>query len=198
MNPKQAKDFLTQQTAEQAALEGVPFSDLEKRMMYFTESDASCENPLELNEKFEAQFDTQKYEAKISRLLHRARERLKREDPAKARTWDQSIRALRKGDHYILVLWDINPPSEHRIRDSFQLLGLSLLLVAGIGVVAVLAAKYNISLDRFRGYLPAPNPRRELILYVALILLAFGGWRLFIWMPLDWFQRRSREDKESK
>jgi hypothetical protein len=198
MNPKQAKDFLRQQTAEQAALEGVPFSDIEKRMMYFTESDASCENPLELNEKFEAQFDTQKYEAKISRLLLRARERLKREDPAKARTWDQSIRALRKGDHYILVLWDINPPSEHRIRDSFQLLGLSLLLVAGIGVAAVLAAKYNISLDRFRGYLPAPNPRRELILYVAQALLVFGGLRLFIWMPLDWFQRRSREDKESK
>jgi hypothetical protein len=33
--------------AEQAALEKVPLTDLEKRMMYFTETDpASCENPL--------------------------------------------------------------------------------------------------------------------------------------------------------
>lgn len=32
----EAKDFLVRQTAEQAALENVPLSDLEKRMMYFT------------------------------------------------------------------------------------------------------------------------------------------------------------------
>jgi len=38
MHVREAKDFLVQQTAEQAALENVPLSDLEKRMMYFTES----------------------------------------------------------------------------------------------------------------------------------------------------------------
>ncbi len=34
MKVLEAKDFLVQQTAEQAALENVPLSDLEKRMMY--------------------------------------------------------------------------------------------------------------------------------------------------------------------
>ena len=38
MQVREAKDFLVQQTAEQAQLEGVPLSELEKRMMYFTES----------------------------------------------------------------------------------------------------------------------------------------------------------------
>ncbi len=38
MRVREAKDFLVQQTAEQARLEGVPLSELEKRMMYFTES----------------------------------------------------------------------------------------------------------------------------------------------------------------
>ena len=58
MKTKQAKDFLVQQAAEQAARENVPLSDIEKRMMYFTESDAtSCDNPLELNDEFEAQYD---------------------------------------------------------------------------------------------------------------------------------------------
>jgi hypothetical protein len=33
MQVAQAKDFLVRQTAEQARLEGVPLSDLEKRMM---------------------------------------------------------------------------------------------------------------------------------------------------------------------
>ena len=47
MDTKQAKQFLVQQSAEQAALESVQLTDLEKRMMYFAESDsASCENPI--------------------------------------------------------------------------------------------------------------------------------------------------------
>ncbi|MGB2900309.1 MAG: hypothetical protein WBB89_13655 [Candidatus Acidiferrum sp.] len=41
MKVREAKDFLVAQTAEQASLEGVPLSDLEKRMMYFTESGSS-------------------------------------------------------------------------------------------------------------------------------------------------------------
>ena len=89
MKTKQAKDFLVQQAAEQAARENVPLSDIEKRMMYFTESDAtSCDNPLELNDEFEAQYDTPEYEAKISRLLHHAYERLKGEDPERVHAWN--------------------------------------------------------------------------------------------------------------
>ena len=106
MNTKQAKDFLAQQTAEQAALDNVPLSDIEKRMMYFTESDsASCDNPLRVNDEFESQYDTAKYEPKISRLLHNAYDRLKMEDPERKRMWDLAVRELRKGDHYFLVLW---------------------------------------------------------------------------------------------
>ena len=46
MRVLEAKDFLVQQTAEQAALENVPLSDLEKRMMYFTETDECPEDPI--------------------------------------------------------------------------------------------------------------------------------------------------------
>lgn len=82
MNTRQAKDFLVQKTAEQAQLKGVPLSDLEKRMMYFTESDpSSCDDPLALNDEFEAQYQTAKYEAKIAKLLGDAYQRLKRDDP---------------------------------------------------------------------------------------------------------------------
>jgi hypothetical protein len=51
-----------QQRAEQATRENMPLSDIEKKMMYFTESDAStCENPVELNDEFEPQYDTPEY-----------------------------------------------------------------------------------------------------------------------------------------
>jgi hypothetical protein len=46
-------------------LEGAPLSDLEKRMMYFTESGYVPEDPIKLNEEFEAEYDSDKYEAKF-------------------------------------------------------------------------------------------------------------------------------------
>jgi hypothetical protein len=107
LNTKQAKDFLVEQTVEQAALDGVALADVEKRMMYFTESDpASCDNPIELNDEFEAEHETKEYETKISLLLHHAYSRLKQENPERARNWDEAIRTLRKGDHYLLVMVD--------------------------------------------------------------------------------------------
>jgi hypothetical protein len=55
MRTREAKDFLVQQTAQQASLEKVPFSDLEKRMLYFTETGEVSEDPIELNNAFEVE-----------------------------------------------------------------------------------------------------------------------------------------------
>jgi hypothetical protein len=106
---QEAKDFLVQQTAEQAQLEGVPFSDLERRMMYFTEIEEMPEDPIQLNEEFEAEYDSAEYEAKISKLLHHAHARNKKKNPEAARQRNQAIKVLNKGDHYLSVLWSENP-----------------------------------------------------------------------------------------
>jgi hypothetical protein len=189
MKTKEAKDFLVQQTTEQATRENMPLSDIEKKMMYFTESDAaSCHNPVELNDEFEAQYDTAEYEAKISRLLHHAYNRLKVEDPERKRNWDQAIRTLRKGDHYVLVLWDLNLPSEHPTRDFFKLLGVGLLVAVGIAIATLLAVKYKIDLEHFRKYL--------LVVIVGLFLLVTGVFRALYRMAVVWFHRRTTEDDE--
>jgi hypothetical protein len=54
MRVRKAKDFLVQQTAVQDALDYVPLSDVEKRMMYFTETGECPEDPIPLNDAFEA------------------------------------------------------------------------------------------------------------------------------------------------
>jgi hypothetical protein len=117
MNIKQAKDFLVEQTAQQAALENIPLSNLEKRMMYFTESTDATEDPIALNDEFEAHYDSGEYEAKISRLLKNAHRRLKQENPEKFRVWGQATRILQKGDHYIIIL--LGPSSSSR-RHTFH------------------------------------------------------------------------------
>ena len=186
MKTKQAKDFLVQQTTEQATREDIPLSDIEKKMMYFTESDtASCDDPVKLNDEFEAQYETAEYEAKISRLLRHAYNRLKAEDPERKRNWDQAIRTLREGDHYLLVLWDLELPSEHPTRDFFKLLGVGLLVAVGIAIATILAVEYKINLEHFRKYL--------LVVIVGLFLLVTGVFRVLYRVAVVWFHRRTTD-----
>jgi hypothetical protein len=147
VNTKQAKDFLVEQTVEQAALESVPLADIEKRMMYFTESDAaSCDNPIELNDEFEKRCDTKDYETKISRLLHHAYRRIKEEDHERKRNWDQAIRTLRKGDHYLLVMVE-------QSSDSGLAWWLPILWGMGISVLVSIVIFVEIALEQ-KGLIP--------------------------------------------
>lgn len=132
MRVSEAKDFLVHQAAEQAQLEGASLSDLEKRMMCFMESADTSEDPIKLNDEFESKYDTAEYEAKVSGLLKRAHARLKKENPEAIRQWDECVRLLRKGDHYILVLLNQNS-SISAVRppyDSLKLLGTAILVAA--------------------------------------------------------------------
>jgi hypothetical protein len=142
MNTKEAKNFLVQQVAESAALEHVPLSDLEKRMLYFVENDpASCDNPLELNEEFEAQYDTQEYETKIARLLSHAYKRLKADDPQKVVYWNDAMYTISVGDHYLPVMWHGSIPTENSEPDS----GRNVVRCGSVAlaVFAVMAALIN-------------------------------------------------------
>jgi len=189
MTTKQAKDFLVQQAGEQAARENVPLSDIERRMMYFTESDpTSCDNPTETNDEFEGQYDTEEYEVKISQLLHHAYDSLNAGDPDGRRKWDQAIHTLRKGDHYLLVLWDIEPGGKRPKGDSLRLLGTALLVAGALVVAAFLAAKYNIDLHAYGAYL--------LLVIVSLVFLASRSFRLLYRVAIAWFHRRSKGDDD--
>ena len=183
MNTREAKDFLVVQTTEQAGLEGVPLSDVEKRMMYFTESDPeTCANPIELNDEFEAQYDTGEYEAKVWRLLHHARDRLKSENSEGIRNWKEAIRTLRRGDHYLLVLWDIRPKGERPKGDSLKLLGAGLLVVAGLVTGELLVLKYHIDVSWLRRYWVA---------LIFVIVLARPLYRLAVIRFYQWQDRKA-------
>jgi hypothetical protein len=109
MNVREAKDFLVAQTAEQAALEGVPLSELEKRMMYFTETGECPEDPLALNGEFEKEYENDEYETKVKKLLANAHHRLTEERSSAVAQWDESLKALDQTDDYILILCDRSP-----------------------------------------------------------------------------------------
>jgi hypothetical protein len=148
MQIREGKDFLVQQTAEQAQIEGVALSELEKRMMYFTETGEMQEDFIRLNEDFEAEYDTEEYEDKVHGLLHRAYARVKKENPETARQWKEAIRELGKEDHYISVLWGegilaANYATERPPYDFLKLVGAGLLVVTIAGGAGVAASRYR-------------------------------------------------------
>jgi len=178
MRDLEAKDFLVRQTAEQATLENVPLSELERRMMYFTETGECPEDPIALNDSFEAAYDTAEYEAKISKLMHHAYQRIRKENSETARRWKEATKQLSKGDHYLLLLGGVNYPKErHQERppyDSLKLLGAAVLVASAMLMFGFIwdriAPHFSDSFDWIA---------RRVILYSLLALFFIGRhyWR---------------------
>jgi hypothetical protein len=175
MNVKEAKDFLVEQAAAQAVLDGMPLSDLEKRMMYFTEGPDAVEDPVKLNEEFEAHFDSDEYEKKVSLLLAHAYERLKSGDSQAVAEWNAAINKLYEGDHYLLVLWGATPTARVPLRTYLRLL-IRLAVLASITLSLLLGLNYllkpfGISLASFLFFSFAAT-----VIAVALKPRSLGGY----------------------
>lgn len=137
MNSVNAKQFLIARVVGEAALEQVHLSEIEQKMLSFTEAQPSAPDIYEVNAEFERDYDSDKYEAKIAGLLKRARERDKNVSPGQAEQWEDALEALRHEDHYILVMvnqafgssWAGSGKTSHRVRD--------FLVYGAVGVVMV-------------------------------------------------------------
>ena len=205
MRVREAKDFLVQQTTEQASLEGVPLSDLEKRMMYFTESGDVPEDPIKLNDEFEAEYDTAKYEAKIARLMRHAYARLRRKNDEARHTWDMAIKCLRRGDHYLLVLWGASPGEEWSVAYVLKILTGSLAVIVIMAIIVFLAEKFAPQWSRIKDGIPTPNPYVLQALFLGLVFAGFflrpQVGRLFGWLldnvVLRFVERKRKKDRES-
>jgi hypothetical protein len=168
MKVREAKDFLVAQTAEQAALVGVPLSDLEKRMMYFTETGECPEDPIALNDAFEAEYDTTAYEKKISLLMAQAYSRIKRENPEKLRLWNDAFRILGKGDHYIFLFWRQNP----RMWSRYVLAALAFAGIYALGffLLGTREGRRRGETAPIDKYIPALSPVVQHILQLFFLL----------------------------
>jgi aromatic ring-opening dioxygenase catalytic subunit (LigB family) len=137
-----AKNFLISCVIEEAAREQVGLSNVEKKMLSFTESGATLPRLMDVNAEFERDYDADEYENKIARLLKAAREHDRKESPEREQQWEDALLALQHEDHYILVMVDqafgkwsgAVSKRENRLRDVLIYIGV------GLGIVAILVA----------------------------------------------------------
>jgi hypothetical protein len=98
---REAKEFLVKCIVAQAERAGTPLTEVERKMLYFSETGWTLPNILEVNAEFERDYDDGDYEQKIAGLVDDIRN--SQQDTAE---WDGAIEKLAEGDHYLLYLID--------------------------------------------------------------------------------------------
>lgn len=101
---RDAKEFLINRIVAEAELEGVSLSEVERKMLYFSETAWTLPDIKGVNEAFERDYDQAEYERKIAKLVSSACAKDSDEDRNDSNGWSEATRMLRKEDHYLLVL----------------------------------------------------------------------------------------------
>jgi hypothetical protein len=141
MEPTAAKEFIISRVIEEAAAKKVNLSDVEKKMLYFTEGHSSLPDIYKTNAEFERNYNSDEYEAKVVNLLKSASDRDSRSSPSREEQWKDALDALKREDHYILVMvsqafgFGSASANEHRVRDFL------IYIVVGIGIVLFIVLK---------------------------------------------------------
>src|SRR5450432_3243833 len=101
---REAKEFLISQIVEEAQRENIPLSDIERKMLYFTESGWTLPDIMKVNEDFDQEYEQSRYEQKIAKLVTKADRRISEGPRDDYGRWWIAIRFLEREDHYISVM----------------------------------------------------------------------------------------------
>jgi hypothetical protein len=66
---REAKEFLVEKIVDEAEREGVPLSEVERKMLYFSETGWTLPDIWEVNAAFDRDYDAAAYEDKIAGLI---------------------------------------------------------------------------------------------------------------------------------
>lgn len=133
-NSRDAKEFLVDRIVSQAQRDGVSLSDVERKMLYFSETAWTLPDMAEVNQEFESNYDQGDFERKIAGIVSNI-QRAPMPEKGEERSWDQAVRVLRGEDHYLLVL--IDAAGTVRPRGDFIKLVLTALMIVGALVAAM-------------------------------------------------------------
>lgn len=136
---REAKEYLVAKIVAESESEGNPLPEIERQMLYFSESDWAPPGMLEVNIEFERTCDTEEYEQKIAALIRKIEARNKEENGAEQRFWNAAVEKLSEGDHYLLVMLSSSFSSSGKsARPAGDLLKLWLTgFVIACGLVAL-------------------------------------------------------------
>jgi len=103
---REAKEFVISRIVTESQLEGVPLSDVERKIMYFSETGWTLPDIDAVNDVFDRDYDQTEYEHKIGKLARSFLAKARKDNPDEFEAWKNAVHTIRKEDHYLLVLID--------------------------------------------------------------------------------------------
>jgi hypothetical protein len=128
---REAKDYLAGRIAEEAERDRTPLTDVERKMLYFSETGWTLPDMKRVSAEFDSDYDQSEYEQKIGGLANRIQSRLRAQNLQEEESWNRAIQKLSQGDHYLLVLVDAaNPLQKKGAKHNLKMLFIALVLFA--------------------------------------------------------------------
>lgn len=134
---REAKEFLVSCIVTQAQREGISLSDIERKMLYFSESAWTLPDIMEVNEAFDREYDQHEYEQKIGRLSRNFCADASKNNYDGFERWKAAVRALGQEDHYLLVLVAAGDGSFGSSDSSLTMRVAIGTVVGGLALVAL-------------------------------------------------------------
>ena len=138
MNSVEAKQFIASRIDDQAVREGVPFSEVERKMLFFSETHPSLPDMDQVLLEFNETYNMFPYERVVSSLICNAYRR-DRKEPEFAQKWADARTSLRGGDHYIKVMLNRGLAAANRTRDFLIYVAIGILVVFTLLAVIALS-----------------------------------------------------------
>jgi hypothetical protein len=146
---REAKEFLISRIISEAQRENIPLSEVERKMLYFTESGWTLPDMTAVYEDFDRDYSQNKYEKKIAKLIRKAAKHDYKESHENYDAWWSAIRFLKREDHYISVM--IGIAGLRPAGDQLRLFGTALAIVICFMLVLFLSIKYQIEPSKYLG-----------------------------------------------
>src|SRR5580704_16376016 len=146
---REAKEFLISRIVLEAQRENSPLSEVERKMLYFTESGWTLPDMTAVSEDFDRDYSRNKYEKKIAKLIRKAAKHDYKESRENYDAWWSAIRFLKREDHYISVM--IRIAGLRPAGDQLRLFGTALAIVICFTLVLFLSIKYQIDWSKYLG-----------------------------------------------
>ncbi len=138
-NAREAKEFLISKIVAEAHRENNPLLEIERKMLYFTESGWTLPDITQVSERFDSEYDQSDYEKKMARIIASAYKRILHDSRDDYDKWWAAARFLEREDHYISVL--IGLAALRPRGDQLKLLAAGLAIVACILLWGILSNK---------------------------------------------------------
>jgi len=176
---------------KEAERENVSVSNVERKMLYFSEQFDTLPDMSEASDEFDKSFETYQYERKISKLIRQALKQDRKESPELLARWRKAIRTLGREDHYLSVMLDQARVKEHISGHRWREWVWQLAIVAAAFVYIFLRRWFLRLGDRL-------SPQGRIVGWIVIIavfaLLYRVGPRL-----IEYFaQRKSRKIGRSR